>query len=92
MVPAFIVWSVMAAAVIGLALYRKFVAYYREDDLIHVGPGEEKLISQQVEVTKTLDKVDRFGEILTIITVVSGIILAVIYLYGVYQEGQKLAG
>ena len=92
MVPAVIAWSLLAAVVVGLALYRKFVAYYREDDLIHVGPGEEKFINQQVEVTKTLDKVDRLGQILTVVTVVSGLILAVVYLYGVYLDGQKLAG
>ena len=92
MVPAVIIWSAMAAAVVGLALYRKFVSYYKEDDLIHVGPGEEKLISQQVEVTKTLDKVDRMGQILTIVTAVSGLVLAIVYLYGVYQESQKLVG
>ena len=89
MISAFIVWSLLATCVIGLALYRKFVAHYREDDLLHVSPGEEKLVSQQIEVAGTLDKVDHLGKILTLITAVSGLILLVIYLYGVYLDGLK---
>ena len=90
MIPAVILWSIMSAAVAGLALYRKFVAYYKEDDLIHVGPGEEKLISQQVEVTRTLDKVDKFGKVLTLATVAMGLVLLGVYLYGVWMESMKL--
>ena len=89
MVPAFVVWSILAVTVIGLALYRKLVSYYREDDLIHVSPGEERLVSQQVQVTRTLDKVDRLGQILTVVTAVFGAILLAFYLYGVYQDGLK---
>jgi uncharacterized membrane protein len=91
MVPAFIVWSVLAVVVIGLAIYRRLVAT-REDDLIHVSPGQEALVSQQVEVAQKLDKVDRLGKALTIFVAVTGVILAAFWIYQVWQESQKLAG
>jgi hypothetical protein len=89
---AVIVWSLLAASVVGLAMYKKFLTDYKEDDLIHVGPGEEKLISQQMQTTKMIDFIDKWGQTLTIITVVSGLVLVCFYLYGVYLEGQKLVG
>jgi hypothetical protein len=91
MMPAFILWSILAAFVIGLAVYRKLVAY-REDDMIHVGPGEERLISQQLHVTRMLDKLDRLVKILTVVTALFGLILLVFYLYSVWLEGLKPVG
>lgn len=91
MVPALIAWLLLAATVIGLAIYRRLVAS-REDDLIHLSPGEEKLISQQVKTTQALDKVDRMVKILTIVTAVFGLILAAVYLYRVWTEGLQPFG
>jgi hypothetical protein len=65
---------------LGLALYRK-LATLREDDLIHLGPGEDKLIPQQVAFSRKLDTVDRWGKALTIITCAAGLLLAAAYLY-----------
>jgi hypothetical protein len=87
--PAFIVWSALAAVVIGLAVYRKLIAS-REDDLIHLSYGEESLISQQVKTAGALDLIDRWGKILTIGVAVFGFLLAVIYLYQVWMAGLKI--
>jgi len=89
MFAAVILWALMATAVIGLAIYRKFVAFYHEDDLIHVGPGEEKLISQQVQTTRALDIIDRWGKILTIATAAFGLVLAGIWIYNAWMESLK---
>ncbi len=91
MVPAFILWLLLAAVVVGLAVYRRLVASH-EDDLIHVGPGEERLVSQQLEVAGRLEKVDRVGKMLTIFVTVSGLILFAFWVYTVWMESTRLQG
>jgi hypothetical protein len=85
MVPYVATWCLLALAVLGLALYRK-LASLREDDLIHIGPGEEKLIPKQVALFHKLEVVDRWGKLLTIIVAASGLFLAVLYLYRVLEH------
>ena len=68
----------------GLALYRKLLSL-REDDLIHIGPGEEKLIPQQLAVAHKMVVLDRWGEIFTVVTVAFGLIAGAVYLYQVFQ-------
>ena len=73
----FVALIVLTAAT---ALYRKLVSM-RENDLIHIGAGEEKLISQQLDIAQKIALLDRVGETLTVITAAFGLILGVIYLY-----------
>ena len=75
-----VAWALLALAVLGLALYRK-LASLQEDDLIHLGPGQDKLIPRQVALSGKLDTVDRWGKALTITTLVTGLLLAAVYLY-----------
>jgi len=75
-----IVWFVIGLATAGLALYRKLLSM-REEDLIHLGPGEEKMIPQQVDLAKKMDAIDVWGKSLTVLTVALGLVLAAIYLY-----------
>jgi hypothetical protein len=62
MVPYVVTWCLLALVVLGLALFRKFTSL-REDSLIHIGPGEEKLIPKQVATFRTLEVLDRWGQI-----------------------------
>ena len=89
MVPAVIAWSLLAAVTIGLALYRKSVAVH-EDDLIHLAGNTETLISQQVHTAETLERVDRWGKILTVATVIFGLLLAAIAVYQAWQQSLRL--
>jgi hypothetical protein len=79
-----VVFVVLVVATAAIALYRKFVSL-REDDMIHIGAGEERLIPQQVAVARKLAFLDRFGEILTVITAVYGLIVGALYLYQRFQ-------
>ena len=79
-----VLFLVLVVATAAIALYRKFVSM-REDDMIHIGAGEEKLIPQQVAVAKKLASLDRWGEMLTVITAVYGLILGALYLYQRFQ-------
>ena len=86
--PFVILWSILALAVLGLALYRKLIANH-EDDLIHIGPGEEKLIPQQVQIAAKLEVVDRWGKTLTVIVAAAGLLIAAAYLYQAWEASLK---
>ncbi len=78
--PAVVIWVVLAIATLGLALYRKLISA-SEEDLIHLGPGEEKQIPKQVQLEARLRAVDQWGKTLTVVTVVVGLAMAAVYLY-----------
>jgi hypothetical protein len=78
--PAVVIWAILAIATLGLALYRKLISA-REQDLIHLGPGEERQIPEQVALAERLKTVDRWGKTLTVVTVFVGLVMAAVYLY-----------
>ncbi len=80
LIPAVLIWAVLAIATLALALYRKFVSA-GEEDLIHLGPGEESRIPEQVALESKLKAVDRWGKTLTVITMAVGLVVAAVYLY-----------
>jgi hypothetical protein len=81
LIPYVSLWVLLAAVVLGLALYRKFVSAHEEDRYVHISEGEARLIPHQVAVNHKIGVIDRCGEILTVVTLFAGIVLAVIYLY-----------
>ncbi|MGA2880223.1 MAG: hypothetical protein ABSG13_14850 [Bryobacteraceae bacterium] len=85
--PAVVVWVILAIATLGLALYRKLISA-SEEDLIHLGPGEERHIPEQVALAGKLKAVDRWGKTLTVITVVVGLAMAAVYLYQAFLVHQ----
>jgi len=71
----------MTVVMAALGVYRWIVAH-REDDYIHIDDDPNgDLIRTQRATVKALRKVDRAGIILTVITAVYGVVLAVMYLY-----------
>jgi hypothetical protein len=72
MTPFVMVWLVLGVATLGLALYRKLLSA-NEEDLIHLGPGEERQIPEQVSLAKKLEVIDRWGKLLTVVTLVFGV-------------------
>ena len=84
--PFFVLWSLLAAVVLVLAGYRKILMLRKEDELVHLGAGEEKHIPEQVALAQKLDTIDRWGEILTVLVAASGLVLAAIYLFGVWRQ------
>ncbi len=79
--PYVIGWATLAVAVVGLAVYRKFVSAHQEDRYVHISEGEARLIPHQVAVNQRIALVDRWGEILTLFTLMVGIALACLYVY-----------
>lgn len=81
LVPYFSAWVLLAASVLGLALYRKFVSAHEEDRYVHVSEAEARLIPHQVAVNRKIGKIDQWGETLTVFTLVTGVMLVCIFLY-----------
>jgi hypothetical protein len=90
-VPFAAAWACLLVGVIGLAAYRKMIAL-REDDYLHVSEGEAKIIPQQIATAHKLDVVDHWGKILTITTVATGVVLAAVYLYILWQQSLQPVG
>jgi len=79
-VPFVVLWAVLATAVIGLIVYRRIIAA-GEDDMIHIGDAGGSVTSHQVTVAQKLDQIDKWGKMLTIVTVVYGVVLGAVYVY-----------
>jgi hypothetical protein len=85
LIPYIVLWSALAVAVLGLALYRKLLTIHGDDEYIHLSPGEEKLIPQQVALGSKLEFVDRWGKTLTICTAAFGLVIAAVFLFQAWQ-------
>jgi len=77
LVPFIVLWVLLAASVLVLIVWRKMVAN-QEDDTIHVLQGS---VAQQVTVAHKLEVIDKWGKILTVVTLVYGLILGGTYIY-----------
>jgi hypothetical protein len=78
-------WTLLAAVVIGLAIYRKLVTR-GELDLVHIRDSEVALIPQQELLTRRLNWIDQRGKLLTVVMVVYGFLIALVYLVRLWQE------
>jgi hypothetical protein len=78
LMPYFVLWVALAVVVIGMIVWRKTVSS-QEDETLHV--MDAGALSHQVDVTHKLDVIDKWGKILTAITVVFGLVLGAIYMY-----------
>jgi hypothetical protein len=77
-------WAVLALIVAGLAFKRRSVSAH-EDDTVHLSPGSAGVMAEQQELAKKLTVIDRWGKILTILLVVSGIVIAGLYLMQMWE-------
>lgn len=84
MVPM-IVLVVMALAVAALAIYRFMIARQQEFHL-HTTAVEAQLAGHQVEVAKKLEAVDRWGKLMTTLTFVYFVVLAIAFFYREFQN------
>jgi hypothetical protein len=78
--PFVIGWVVMAVGVLGLVVYR-FCVSHEGDPYLHVNPDEMSHIKEQAVVGRRLDVVDKWGQILTAVTVIYGLVLTGLFVY-----------
>ena len=87
----FVLWGVLALAVLAIALYRRSLSS-REDDSIHLSAGENAAVSEQTTLARQLAIVDRWGKLLTIVLVVTGLVLGGLYLWSVWTDQARMIG
>ncbi len=85
LIPYFVLWSILAVAVLGLALYRKLLVFHGDDEFVHLAAGEEKLIPHQVALGRKLEFIDRWGKTLTVCTAAFGLVIAAVFLFQAWQ-------
>ncbi|HWQ55040.1 MAG TPA: hypothetical protein VN442_15240 [Bryobacteraceae bacterium] len=80
LVPFAVVWALLATVVLILIVYRLLVSR-REDDtlqLIHAtGPAQQAIAHK-------LETIDRWGKILTAVTILYGVAIGAAYLYQMF--------
>jgi hypothetical protein len=74
--PFFVIWGLLAIAVLVLLGMRKSVASH-EDDSIHVLGAD--VAPQQLAIAHKLDVIDKWGKTLTVVTVAFGLLLAAVF-------------
>ena len=79
------IWAAMAVVVAILAAYRLFIGR-REEDTVHLAESEIGEIAEQSQIARRIDWADRWGKILTAVTVVYGVVLAVVYIYRAFTD------
>jgi hypothetical protein len=92
LLPFTILWMILTAVVIGLIVYRKWVAR-DEDDSLHVLDGDIAMVPRQAAVARKLESIDRWGPALTVIALVHGLAVGCGYLYQAWvASSNKLLG
>jgi hypothetical protein len=79
LVPFVMLWCVLVAVVVAIAVWRKTVEHH-DDHFVHV-MGTAPAITQQAALAHKLDSIDRWGKALTAVAVVFGVILCAIYVW-----------
>jgi hypothetical protein len=90
LIPYFAIWAVLGLTVLALALYRKILTFHGDDEFIHLAEGEQRLIPQQVALSNRLTAIDRWGKILTILTVVTGGLIFAVLLYHAWEVSLRI--
>ena len=80
LLPFTVLWMILSAVVVGLIVYRKWIAK-DEDDRLHVMDYEVALVSRQEAVAHKLESIDRWGKALTAIALLYGLVMGAGYVY-----------
>jgi hypothetical protein len=83
LMPLLVVWGLLALSVAVLFAWRQMIAR-NEDDTLHVMDG---VVTQQTTVAHKLEIIDKWGKILTVITVVLGVVLGAAFVLKQFASG-----
>ena len=87
LLPFAIVWAVLAIGVLAMIVWRKTIAAH-EDDSLHVLSAVAA--QQQTGVAHKLDVIDKWGKILTLATVLFGLVVGAAYVYDSFVNASNL--
>ena len=81
------VWICVAALAIATWVWA-MISGYREDDTVHLAAGEEAEIDKQVRNAERMKTIERWRTMLSVSTVVGGVLVLGLYIYqGLTQSG-----
>ncbi|MGD1095547.1 MAG: hypothetical protein ABSB35_26570 [Bryobacteraceae bacterium] len=83
--PIIILWALLGIALLAVEVYRKVMMLHQEDELVHLGTGEEKMLHRVAQAHKQahkMDAADEWEETLTALTIVYGLWIAMSYFHG----------
>jgi hypothetical protein len=83
------VWAVLALGLVMLAVVRKVKAR-SEDDTVHLSSANWSVVEKQQTVAHFMEQMDRWGLILTFVTVAYGLALLAVYLYNIWEQGKNI--
>jgi len=89
-VPFVILWILLGLTVLTLFVWRKTVSSKEDDNLHLVDGGAVTKSSEQEEVARKLDLIDRWGKIVTVVAVVYGVILGGLYAYHIWVQNTSI--
>jgi hypothetical protein len=76
-------WALLAASVIVMIVWRKTVSR-NEDDQLHVLHTEA--VPQQAAVAQKLEMIDKWGKIVTAVTIAFGVVIAGLFIYQTWVQ------
>jgi len=85
-VPFIVLEVLLILSVLALFLWRKSVAR-EEDDSIHMLHGTAGVSQHQQAISQKLDVIDKWGKIVTAVTVIFGLLLGAAYMYSSFVKG-----
>ena len=88
LIPYIVVWVVLGIIVIVLAVSRMRLAQ-KEDKTLDVLENE-RVAEKQKQMTVKIQKIDRWGQALTVLVVLYGIVLAGTYIYHMWQLSGRI--
>ena len=87
--PFTLLWIVLAAVVLAMLGYRKIVSA-QEEETLHLANAVET--GHQRQIATKLEAIDKWGKLLTAITLVYGVILFAAYSYVTWLAGNTRGG
>jgi hypothetical protein len=82
------VWGVLALVVLALAIYRNLLGIH--EGALHISGGAASLSNVQRLEIKKEETTERWGERLTVVVALYGLVLAAVYLYEVAANGSRM--
>ena len=83
--PFVALFVVLGVITVILAIYRWRVTEY-EEDVVRLGPGEEREIPKQVVLARKVTAIDRMGITFTVVTLLLGIGIGCAFLYKAWLD------
>lgn len=83
------IWCGLLLVVLVLLAIRRWLSR-AEDDTLHLGESELKIVQRQSSVARILNRVDRWGKVLTVVVVLYGVVLVGQVVYFGWLDSMRL--